>query len=86
MRCYNCGRKLASLDTCSYCGADVRMYGRAAAISNALYNEALYQAGNRELTGAIDTLRLSLRYIRKILMHETCWVWCILRLERLWMP
>ncbi|MBR4754229.1 MAG: tetratricopeptide repeat protein [Lachnospiraceae bacterium] len=62
MRCYNCGRKLASLDTCSYCGADVRMYGRAAAISNALYNEALYQAGNRELTGAIDTLRLSLRY------------------------
>lgn len=62
MRCYNCGRKLAGLDTCSYCGADVHMYGRAAAISNALYNEGLYQAGNRELTGAIDTLRLSLRY------------------------
>ncbi len=62
MRCYKCGRKLSSLTTCTYCGANVRMYGRAVALSNALYNEGLYQAGNRELTGAIDTLKLSLRY------------------------
>ncbi|MBR5337114.1 MAG: tetratricopeptide repeat protein [Lachnospiraceae bacterium] len=62
MRCYNCGRKLSSLSTCDYCGANVRMYGRAVALSNALYNEGLYLAGNRELTGAIDTLKLSLRY------------------------
>ncbi len=62
MRCYNCGRKLTSLTTCTYCGANVKMYGRAVALSNALYNEGLYQARNRELSGAIETLRLSLRY------------------------
>ena len=62
MRCYNCGRELKNLEECVYCGASVRMYKKAYALSNALYNEGLYQAGNRELTGAIDSLRKSLRY------------------------
>lgn len=62
MRCYNCGRELEAFDHCRYCGASVRTYKKALAISNALYNEGLEQASSRDLSGAIESLNKSLKF------------------------
>ncbi len=62
MRCYSCGRELEAFDHCRFCGASVRTYKKALAISNALYNEGLEQASSRDLSGAIESLNKSLKF------------------------
>ncbi len=62
MFCYNCGAQLDSTDTCPNCEADVRVIKKIQAVSNRLYNDGLAKAKVRNLSGAIDDLKLSLRY------------------------
>lgn len=61
MECYNCGAALGSSARCEKCGADVRIYKKIIMASNSYYNEGLDRAGVRNLSGAIDSLKKSLR-------------------------
>lgn len=62
MKCYNCGCRLSEHDFCTSCGADVSLYKRIQKISNMYYNEGLEKAGVRDLTGAVVSLRQSLKF------------------------
>lgn len=62
MNCYKCGCRLSEYDYCTACGADVALYKRILAVSNMYYNEGLEKAGVRDLTGAVSSLRQSLKF------------------------
>lgn len=62
MRCYNCDAQLGREDRCPNCGTDVRIYKKIIMASNAYYNDGLARAGVRDLSGAIDSLKRSLRF------------------------
>lgn len=62
MFCYNCGRHLSEHDFCTACGADVSLYKKIIYVSNMFYNEGLERAGVRDLSGAITSLRQSLKF------------------------
>ena len=62
MECYNCGIVLGKERVCPNCGVDLWMYRKFVGISNYLYNTALAKARERDLSGAIADLRLSLQY------------------------
>lgn len=62
MNCYNCGCRLSEHDFCTGCGADVSLYKRILRISNMYYNEGLEKAGVRDLSGAVTSLRQSLKF------------------------
>lgn len=62
MKCYNCGCHLSEHDFCTGCGADVSLYKRILRISNMYYNEGLEKAGVRDLSGAVTSLRQSLKF------------------------
>ena len=62
MNCYQCGCALSEHDFCTNCGADVALYKRIIYISNRFYNDGLERAGVRDLTGAIMSLRQSLKF------------------------
>lgn len=62
MRCYNCGSRLSEHDFCTGCGADVSLYKRIMMASNRFYNDGLAKANVRDLTGAINSLRQSLKF------------------------
>lgn len=62
MNCYYCGCRLSEHDFCTGCGADVSMYKRIMYISNRFYNDGLEKATVRDLTGAITSLRQSLKF------------------------
>lgn len=62
MFCYNCGCHLSEHDFCTACGADVSLYKRIMHVSNMFYNEGLEKAGVRDLSGAINSLRQSLKF------------------------
>lgn len=62
MFCYHCGRQLSEHDFCTACGADVSLYKKIMQVSNMYYNEGLEKAGVRDLTGAIISLRQSLKF------------------------
>lgn len=49
-------------DFCTNCGADVALYKKIIYISNRFYNEGLERANVRDLTGAITSLRQSLKF------------------------
>lgn len=61
MFCYNCGCHLSEHDFCTACGADVSLYKKIMGLSNRFYNDGLEKAGVRDLTGAINSLRQSLK-------------------------
>ncbi len=61
MRCYNCGAVLSENDFCTRCGADVRIYRRIMRLSNMYYNDGLKKAQVRDLSGAVESLRQSLK-------------------------
>ena len=60
MKCFNCGAELTS-DCCDHCGADVARYRRLIQTSNAYFNEGLDKARVRDLSGAVISLRQSLK-------------------------
>ena len=62
MFCYNCGCQLSEYDFCTGCGADVAMYKKIMCVSNRFYNDGLERASVRDLSGAITSLRQSLKF------------------------
>lgn len=62
MNCYHCGCTLSEHDFCTACGADVGLYKRIMKMSNLYYNEGLEKAGVRDLSGAVTSLRQSLKF------------------------
>ena len=62
MRCDNCGLQLSEKDFCTSCGADVALYKKIIYTSNYFYNEGLEKAGVRDLSGAVISLRQSLKF------------------------
>ncbi len=62
MFCYNCGCRLSDHDFCTSCGADVTRYKKIMYIANMYYNDGLAKAKLRDLTGAITSLRQSLKF------------------------
>lgn len=62
MICYNCGCPLSEYDFCTACGADVAVYKKVMYISNRYYNDGLEKAQVRDLTGAVTSLRQSLKF------------------------
>ncbi|MDE7339791.1 MAG: tetratricopeptide repeat protein [Lachnospiraceae bacterium] len=62
MNCYKCGYELSEHDFCTSCGADVSLYKKIIYISNRFYNDGLEKANVRDLTGAIASLRQSLKF------------------------
>lgn len=65
MKCFNCGSVLTGTDYCSTCGVDVKLYRRLLRLSAAYYNEGLEKAKIRDLSGAIVSLRQSLKINKK---------------------
>lgn len=65
MECFNCGAKLGRDDFCPNCGSNVRIYKKIIRASNAYYNDALEKAGVRDLSGAIESLKVSLRFNKR---------------------
>lgn len=62
MFCYSCGCQLSEYDFCTGCGADVGLYKKIMCVSNLYYNEGLERASIRDLSGAIISLRQSLKF------------------------
>lgn len=62
MECYNCGCRLSEKDFCTNCGADVGTYKKIICFSNYFYNDGLEKANVRDLSGAINSLRQSLKF------------------------
>jgi len=62
MECYNCGAKLGKGNICPNCGINVKTYKRIMRASNACYNDALAKAEVRDLSGAAESLRTSLKF------------------------
>ena len=62
MFCYNCGCRLSDHDFCTSCGADVARYKKIMYIANMYYNDGLAKAKLRDLTGAVTSLRQSLKF------------------------
>lgn len=65
MRCYKCDTVLSENDFCNSCGADVVLYKKIVKMSNMYYNIALEKAKVRDLSGAIDYLRRSVRLYKR---------------------
>ncbi len=62
MNCYVCGNRLSEKDFCTSCGADIAVYKRILRVSNRLYNDGLEKAKVRDLSGAVVSLKQSLKY------------------------
>ena len=62
MFCYICGNLLSEHDFCTACGADVKLYKKIVYASNRFYNEGLEKARVRDLSGAVTSLRQSLKF------------------------
>lgn len=62
MRCYRCDSVLSGNDFCNSCGAEVSVYKKIVKLSNAYYNMGLAKAQIRDLTGACELLRRSVRF------------------------
>ncbi len=66
MKCYRCNSRLADdRNVCSKCGADVRLYRKIIYTSNQYYNLGLTRAKARDLTGAVECLRISIQLYKK---------------------
>ncbi len=61
MNCYQCGCRLSEKDFCTACGADVSLYKKILASANVYYNDALEKACVRDLSGAVISLKQSLK-------------------------
>lgn len=61
MRCYRCNSVLSNADICESCGADITIYKKIVKMSNSYYNMALAKAKVRDLSGAVDLLKRSVR-------------------------
>ncbi|MBP3877785.1 MAG: tetratricopeptide repeat protein, partial [Lachnospiraceae bacterium] len=62
MRCMNCGAELTDSAYCPKCGCDVSVQKQAIVLSGLYYNQGLEKAQVRDLSGAIDQLKRSLKF------------------------
>ena len=63
MKCMNCGAELTESAYCPKCGCDVSVQKQAIVLSGIYYNQGLEKAQVRDLSGAIDQLKRSLKFI-----------------------
>lgn len=63
--CYSCGMALSEKSYCTSCGADVGRYKKILYMSNRYYNRGLEKAQIRDLTGAVEDLRQSLKLYKR---------------------
>lgn len=62
MICYKCGQDVGDAKRCPNCGEDLAIFWRARRISNSYYNLGLQQAEVRNLSGAVESLKNSLKF------------------------
>lgn len=62
MICYRCGEVVTSGSVCPICNTDLSIFNKIKHISNAFYNDGLKQASVRNMSGAIVSLKASLRF------------------------
>ena len=62
MKCMNCGATLTESVYCPKCGCDVSVQKQAIVLSGLYYNQGLEKAQIRDLSGAIDQLKRSLKF------------------------
>ncbi len=65
MKCNRCGATLTDSSFCNNCGTNVKMYKKLISTSNALYNRGLEKAQVRDLSGAKEDLKNSLKVYKK---------------------
>lgn len=61
MLCIKCGATLNDPEYCSACGTDIKIYKKLSRLSNTYYNMGLEKAKVRNLSGAVQDLRSSLK-------------------------
>ena len=64
MICYRCNEDAGNRLVCPGCQADLSKFQKAVRISNSYYNDGLNKANVRNLSGAIDSLRRSLKFYK----------------------
>lgn len=62
MICYKCGQDVGDAKRCPNCGADLTVFWKVRRISNFYYNLGLQQAEVRNLSGAVESLKNSLKF------------------------
>lgn len=62
MNCMNCGAEAGKEDRCTHCGFDLGVQRKSFKLSNLYYNQGLEKAEIRDLSGAIDLLKRSLKF------------------------
>lgn len=62
MKCYSCGCEITEHSFCVNCGVDITLYRKIIRTSNYFYNQGLERAKVRDLSGAIVSLRQSLKF------------------------
>ncbi len=62
MICYRCNNQAGNHDVCPVCGADLHVYQKVLRLSNMYYNDGLQKAEVRNLSGAIISLKKSLKF------------------------
>ena len=62
MSCYRCGQDVGDAKRCPNCGADLTVFWKVRRISNSYYNLGLQQAEVRNLSGAVESLKNSLKF------------------------
>jgi len=65
MKCNKCGATLTESSFCNNCGTNVQIYKKLISTSNALYNRGLERAAVRDLSGAKEDLKNSLKVNKK---------------------
>lgn len=64
MICYRCGAEIGKNDYCPECSADVSIFQKVVRISNQYYNDGLEQAQVKNMSGAIVSLKKSLKFYK----------------------
>ncbi|MBR4026665.1 MAG: tetratricopeptide repeat protein [Lachnospiraceae bacterium] len=62
MICYNCGCEVGKDNFCPNCNTDLSIFQKVIRLSNMYYNDGLQKAGVRSLSGAIVSLKKSLKF------------------------
>ena len=62
MICYRCNHEAGREDICPVCGTDLSIFNKVIRLSNAYYNDGLQKAEVRNLSGAIISLKKSLKF------------------------
>lgn len=66
VNCIKCGAPVPKNHICSGCGVDVRLYKKAYNTANYYYNCGLEKAQVRDLSGAIEDLKIALKYKKEL--------------------